>query len=181
MTYLHSCGVSKQFALQGELPTWSTRTFPPLHTHRTSRRMEELQRRAMPEATGLPVMVASSLDSMRARHESMLLKAERNTWLLLDALYNDRILHATELTFAEDQDRAQRMLMLSQVRIKKNLVERSRAYRESRVLLTLCTSHSAHAHPKLTDHRSFSNGWSDWLSLMEFRLIALTQGSATPM
>lgn len=92
-------------------------------------RVEELQRFSIPEASG--ITVANSLEALRARHDSLILKAERNTWLLFSLLYKDRLLHADPTS--DEIKSGGHLFTLSQKQIKKRLIERSRTFRESRV------------------------------------------------
>lgn len=71
---------------------------------------------------------------MRANHDFQHLKGERDTWLLLHALYKDRLLGTSAADdIIEDGKERLRVLTISQKQIKQDLKERSRAFREAKV------------------------------------------------
>ncbi|ELR16189.1 nucleoporin, putative [Acanthamoeba castellanii str. Neff] len=95
-------------------------------------RLEDLQHLVRSEAG---ITVASSLEVMRANHDFQHLKGERDTWLLLHALYKDRLLGTSAADdIIEDGKERLRVLTISQKQIKQDLKERSRAFREAKVV-----------------------------------------------
>ena len=113
-------------------------------------RLEDLQHLVRSEAG---ITVASSLEVMRANHDFQHLKGERDTWLLLHALYKDRLLGTPAADdIIEDRKERLRVLTISQKQIKQDLKERSQAFREAKVRSALVGRmwyEAAAAHPPL--------------------------------
>jgi hypothetical protein len=98
-------------------------------------RLTELHQHVRSEAG---VTVASSFEAMRASHDYQHLNAERDTWLLVHALYKDRLLGTptADEGLAHEGKEGLHALALSQRLIKRELKEKNRVFRESKVRWT---------------------------------------------